>query len=68
MEVKVKALSGEKFTLTLEPSLSVPALKEQLASETGANLAELKVIFKGKVPETQRLPGADADSLSACQR
>jgi len=50
MKVKVKSLDGQKLELELEDTLPVPALKETLSTKTGANLNELKIIFKGKVP------------------
>ena len=49
MKVSVKTLDRQKFDLELEAGTTVPQLKQTLSERTSLPVAEIRVIFKGKV-------------------
>ena len=48
MKIAIKTLDRQRFELDVDKSTTVPDLKKLLSEKTGTDVAEIRVIFRGK--------------------
>ncbi|KAG6586348.1 Ubiquitin-like domain-containing protein CIP73, partial [Cucurbita argyrosperma subsp. sororia] len=58
IEIKIKTLDSETYTLRVDKQMPVPALKEQIASVTGVLSEQQRLICRGKVLKDDQLLSA----------
>ncbi|KAG8375821.1 hypothetical protein BUALT_Bualt10G0140200 [Buddleja alternifolia] len=58
VEIKIKTLDSQTFTLRVDKRVPVPELKEQIASVTGVLSAQQRLICRGKVLNDDQLLSA----------
>ncbi|KAI3683974.1 hypothetical protein L1987_84491 [Smallanthus sonchifolius] len=58
VEIKIKTLDSQTYTLRVDKSVPVPALKEQIASVTGVLSDQQRLICRGKVLKDDQLLSA----------
>lgn len=58
IEIKLKTLDSHTYTLRVDKQMSVPALKEQIASVTGVLSEQQRLICRGKVLKDDQLLSA----------
>ncbi|KAK6942218.1 Ubiquitin-like domain, partial [Dillenia turbinata] len=68
IEIKIKTLDSQTYTLRVDKQMPVPALKEQIALVTGVLSEQQRLICRGKVLKDDQLLSAyrtPSNSLSA---
>ncbi|KAG7021194.1 Large proline-rich protein BAG6 [Cucurbita argyrosperma subsp. argyrosperma] len=69
IEIKIKTLDSETYTLRVDKQMPVPALKEQIASVTGVLSEQQRLICRGKVlKDDQLLSAYQTDPNSSTSR
>ncbi|TYI76181.1 hypothetical protein E1A91_D06G058400v1 [Gossypium mustelinum] len=58
IEIKIKTLDSQTYTLRVDKQMPVPALKEQIASVTGVLSEQQRLICRGKVLKDDQLLSA----------
>ncbi|KDP30188.1 hypothetical protein JCGZ_16970 [Jatropha curcas] len=58
IEIKIKTLDSQTYTLRVDKQMPVPALKEQIASVTGVVSEQQRLICRGKVLKDDQLLSA----------
>ncbi|XP_008242909.1 PREDICTED: large proline-rich protein bag6-A isoform X1 [Prunus mume] len=58
VEIKIKTLDSQTYTLRVDKQMPVPALKEQIASVTGVLSEQQRLICRGKVLKDDQLLSA----------
>nr|XP_024403544.1 uncharacterized protein LOC112295797 isoform X2 [Physcomitrium patens] len=58
VEIKIKTLDSQSYTLRVEKNVAVPVLKEQLASVAGVPVENQRLICRGKVLKDDQLLSA----------
>lgn len=58
VEIKIKTLDSQTYTLRVDKSVPVPALKEQIASVTGVLSEQQRLICRGRVLKDDQLLSA----------
>ncbi|GMN47469.1 hypothetical protein TIFTF001_016650 [Ficus carica] len=58
IEIKIKTLDSQTYTLRVDRQMPVPALKEQIASVTGVLSEQQRLICRGKVLKDDQLLSA----------
>ncbi|XP_062078249.1 ubiquitin-like domain-containing protein CIP73 isoform X2 [Humulus lupulus] len=58
IEIKIKTLDSQTYTLKVDKQMPVPALKEQIASVTGVLSEQQRLICRGKVLKDDQLLSA----------
>ncbi|PRQ46230.1 putative ubiquitin [Rosa chinensis] len=58
IEIKIKTLDSQTYTLKVDKEMPVPALKEQIASVTGVLSEQQRLICRGKVLKDDQLLSA----------
>lgn len=58
IEIKIKTLDAQTYTLRVDKQMPVPALKEQIASVTGVLSEQQRLICRGKVLKDDQLLSA----------
>nr|KYP57363.1 Large proline-rich protein BAT3 [Cajanus cajan] len=58
IEIKIKTLDSQTYTLRVDKQMPVPALKEQIASVTGVLSERQRLICQGKVLKDDQLLSA----------
>lgn len=58
IEIKIKTLDSQTYSLKVDKQMPVPALKEQIASVTGVISEQQRLICQGKVLKDDQLLSA----------
>ncbi|CAM6106813.1 unnamed protein product [Calypogeia fissa] len=58
VEIRIKTLDAQSYTLRVDKNTSVPALKDQIASVVGVPVENQRLICRGKVLKDDQLLGA----------
>ncbi|XP_038700064.1 ubiquitin-like domain-containing protein CIP73 isoform X1 [Tripterygium wilfordii] len=58
IEIKIKTLDSQTYTLRVDKQMTVPALKERIASVTGVLSEQQRLIFHGRVLKDDQLLSA----------
>uniref|UniRef100_A0A2P2KVU2 Large proline-rich protein BAT3 n=1 Tax=Rhizophora mucronata TaxID=61149 RepID=A0A2P2KVU2_RHIMU len=58
IEIKIKTLDSQTYTLRVDKQVPVPALKEQIASVTGVLSEQQRLICRGRVLKDDQLLSA----------
>ncbi|CAI0399446.1 unnamed protein product, partial [Linum tenue] len=58
IEIKIKTLDSQTYTLKVDKQMPVPALKEQIASVTGVLSEQQRLICRGRVLKDDQLLSA----------
>lgn len=58
VEIKIKTLDSQTYTLRVNKCMSIPALKEQIATVTGVLSEQQRLICRGKVLKDDQLLSA----------
>ncbi|KAG8491695.1 hypothetical protein CXB51_015138 [Gossypium anomalum] len=66
IEIKIKTLDSQTYTLRVDKQMPVPALKEQIASVTGVLSEQQRLICRGKVLKDDQLLSAYPFSSLSC--
>jgi hypothetical protein len=66
MEIKIKTLDSQSYTIRVAKNVAVPALKEHLATVVGVPADSQRLICRGKVLKDDQLLSAYSILLHSC--